>query len=121
MYFTSAIVYLSLLVHAHARVLGTRGVGRLAKHDTKPLVVHSPSNTSTGGSSGFPLSTPVPADFSVDATADPSYWLADIKHQGIAAFNSNPSSYTVFRNVMDYGATGKVRQSSSREQMLNIV
>ncbi|OJJ49111.1 hypothetical protein ASPZODRAFT_13848 [Penicilliopsis zonata CBS 506.65] len=35
-----------------------------------------------------------------------SYWLADITHQGIAAFNTDPSTYVVFRNVMDYGATG---------------
>ncbi|KAK5128061.1 hypothetical protein LTR85_005178 [Meristemomyces frigidus] len=34
------------------------------------------------------------------------YWLADIKHQGIAAFNPDPSNYTVFRNVKDFGARG---------------
>ena len=34
------------------------------------------------------------------------YWLADIKHQGIAAFNPSPNTYTVFRNVKDYGAVG---------------
>ncbi|KAK5137834.1 hypothetical protein LTR08_006602 [Meristemomyces frigidus] len=45
---------------------------------------------------------PVPA-LPVDKCA---YWLADIKHQGIAAFNPSPSTYTVFRNVMDFGAKG---------------
>ncbi|KAJ5349298.1 Pectin lyase fold/virulence factor [Penicillium brevicompactum] len=40
------------------------------------------------------------------AAADTGYWLADIAHQGIAAFNSNPSGYVVFRNVKDYGAKG---------------
>jgi hypothetical protein len=40
------------------------------------------------------------------AVSDPSYWLAGISHQGLAAFNSNPSGYTVFRNVKDYGAKG---------------
>lgn len=40
------------------------------------------------------------------AVTDPTYWLANIGHHGIAAFNSNPSSYTVFRNVKDYGAKG---------------
>ena len=40
------------------------------------------------------------------AVTDPEYWLADITHQGIAAFNSDPSSYAVFRNVKDYGAAG---------------
>jgi len=36
-----------------------------------------------------------------------SYWMEDIQHQGLAAFNSNPSGYTVFRNVKDYGAKGE--------------
>ncbi|KZT68172.1 glycoside hydrolase family 55 protein [Daedalea quercina L-15889] len=39
------------------------------------------------------------------AATDP-FWMQNIKHQGTSAFNSDPSSYTVFRNVMDYGATG---------------
>lgn len=34
------------------------------------------------------------------------YWLEDIKHQGVASFNSNPNNYTVFRNVKSYGAVG---------------
>src|SRR6201996_4764953 len=34
------------------------------------------------------------------------YWLADIKHQGIAAFNPNPDTYEVFRNVKHFGAKG---------------
>lgn len=34
------------------------------------------------------------------------YWLENIKHQGLASFNANPDSYTVFRNVKDYGAKG---------------
>ncbi|KAI1322736.1 glycoside hydrolase family 55 protein [Xylariaceae sp. FL0255] len=33
-----------------------------------------------------------------------AYWLGDIDHQGVAPFAS--SGYKVFRNVMDYGATG---------------
>ena len=41
------------------------------------------------------------------AVSDPAYWLADITHQGIAAFNAAPSSYQVFRNVKDFGAKGK--------------
>ncbi|KAG6850606.1 hypothetical protein H0H93_011274 [Arthromyces matolae] len=32
------------------------------------------------------------------AASDP-YWLETIKHQGISAYNANPSSYQVFRNV----------------------
>jgi glucan 1,3-beta-glucosidase len=33
-----------------------------------------------------------------------SYWYQNIAHQGISAFG--PSGYVVYRNVMDYGATG---------------
>ena len=40
------------------------------------------------------------------AVTDPEYWLADVTHQGIAAFNPDPSTYVVFRNVKDYGAAG---------------
>lgn len=44
------------------------------------------------------------------ATLTPaSYWLADIKHQGIAAFNPDPT-YKVFRNVKDFGATGELNK-----------
>lgn len=39
------------------------------------------------------------------AVTDPAYWLADITHQGYAPYAE--SGYVVFRNVMDYGATGK--------------
>ncbi|KAF2162825.1 glycoside hydrolase family 55 protein [Zasmidium cellare ATCC 36951] len=42
----------------------------------------------------------------VAAAVDCSYWLESIKHQGLAAFNSNPGSYQVFRNVKDFGAKG---------------
>ncbi|KAF2215448.1 glycoside hydrolase family 55 protein [Cercospora zeae-maydis SCOH1-5] len=34
------------------------------------------------------------------------YWMQAARHQGIAAFNSNPSAYQVFRNVKDFGARG---------------
>ncbi|PIL24167.1 hypothetical protein GSI_13920 [Ganoderma sinense ZZ0214-1] len=44
----------------------------------------------------------------IAGTAAPGapYWLQSIKHQGIAAFNANPSGYQVFRNVKDFGAVG---------------
>lgn len=43
-----------------------------------------------------------------DGTArdDDPYWLEKINHQGIAAYNPNPTGYKVFRNVKDYGAVG---------------
>jgi len=34
------------------------------------------------------------------------YWYETITHQGISAFG--PGGYQVYRNVMDYGATGKL-------------
>ena len=40
------------------------------------------------------------------ATASCSYWLENIEHRGISAFNPDPN-YVVFRNVKDYGAKGK--------------
>ncbi|KAJ6547049.1 exo-beta-1,3-glucanase [Mycena capillaripes] len=39
------------------------------------------------------------------APGDP-FWMQSIKHQGIAAFNSDPTTYQVFRNVKDFGAKG---------------
>lgn len=35
------------------------------------------------------------------------YWLENIQHQGVAAFNEDPAGYQVFRNVKDYGAKGE--------------
>jgi hypothetical protein len=40
------------------------------------------------------------------SAAASSYWLEDMQRQGIAAFNQNPSTYKVFRNIKDYGAKG---------------
>jgi len=37
--------------------------------------------------------------------AKASYWLDGIKHQGISPFNPD-TSYSVYRNVMGYGAKG---------------
>jgi glucan 1,3-beta-glucosidase len=35
-----------------------------------------------------------------------SYWYETIAHKGISAFNANPTTYKVYRNVKDYGAKG---------------
>ncbi|KAF9532307.1 exo-beta-1,3-glucanase [Crepidotus variabilis] len=40
------------------------------------------------------------------AAANDPFWLENIKHQGTAAFNANPSGYQVFRNVKNFGAKG---------------
>lgn len=47
-----------------------------------------------------------PTPQAADASAS-SFWVANIKRQGTAAFGSN--SYQVFRNVKDFGAKGKIR------------
>ncbi|KAJ6626226.1 pectate lyase superfamily protein-domain-containing protein [Mycena sp. CBHHK59/15] len=39
------------------------------------------------------------------APASP-FWMQNIKHQGIAAFNPNSTTYQVFRNVKDFCAKG---------------
>lgn len=49
-----------------------------------------------------------PADTTTTPTqnsASSNYWLASIKRQGTPAF-SNSSSYTIYRNVRDFGAKG---------------
>lgn len=60
------------------------------------------------GPTGTEAASTVTANIEVPAattTGKCGYWLEDIKHQGTAAFNTN-SSYTVFRNVKQYGAKG---------------
>jgi hypothetical protein len=47
-----------------------------------------------------------PEDGPEDPPPPPPYWLENIKHQGVAAFNSKPSGYQVYRNVKDFGAKG---------------
>lgn len=34
-----------------------------------------------------------------NSTPSDPFWMQDITHQGTSAFNSDPSSYQVFRNV----------------------
>lgn len=52
---------------------------------------------------------------SLAAVSDPAYWLADIAHQGISAFNPG---YQVFRNVKDFGAQGTARHSLSTSHII---
>ncbi|KAF9567581.1 exo-beta-1,3-glucanase [Agrocybe pediades] len=58
---------------------------------------------STALSLGTSCSAPLGAGTA--AASDP-FWMQSIKHQGISAFNPNPSGYQVFRNVKDFGAKG---------------
>jgi hypothetical protein len=55
--------------------------------------------------SGLGSSCSKPLSHGTSAPGDP-FWMESIKHQGTAAFNSDPKSYKVFRNVKDFGAKG---------------
>ncbi|KAF8847257.1 pectin lyase-like protein [Acephala macrosclerotiorum] len=70
-----------------------------AVHDVTALFTNASTTLTTTTST----SAKVPGAAAV--TAAP-YWLEGIKHQGISAFNTNSSSYQVFRNVKDFGAKG---------------
>ncbi len=52
--------------------------------------------------SSAPAPLPVPA--TTAATTSSSYWVANIARQGTVPFGT--SGYQIFRNVMDFGATG---------------
>jgi glucan 1,3-beta-glucosidase len=54
----------------------------------------------------IPLET-LRQSFEAAASRPDGYWLNDLSGNGYAAFNPNPGSYKVFRNVRDYGAVGK--------------
>ena len=41
-----------------------------------------------------------------NASPSDPYWLQNIAHQGYAPYAPSPSSYSVYRNVKDYGAVG---------------
>ncbi|KAH9827683.1 glycoside hydrolase family 55 protein [Teratosphaeria destructans] len=64
------------------------------------------SYTKYSGPSPTAKLAPSPTTAQLAATDTCSFWLEDIKHQGVAAFNSDPESYQVFRNVKDFGAKG---------------
>jgi glucan 1,3-beta-glucosidase len=55
--------------------------------------------------SGLGTSCLAPLTGGTAAPGDP-YWLETIQHQGTSAFNPDPSTYEVFRNVKDFGAKG---------------
>lgn len=54
------------------------------------------TGTQLGLEFNLTISPPISSDAA--AAADP-FWLEAVQHQGKAAFNSNPTSYQVFRNV----------------------
>ena len=60
------------------------------------------------GSAAAPvLAAPAAQNISIESTASSSWWMNSITRQGASAFNPD-ASYQVFRNVMDFGAKGKI-------------
>lgn len=111
MYSSTLIKCLSLLLCANAQLLDSPAVDELASSALAPFEqytsVEALSEIITPAASIQTGNTNIQAAVSGEAAADTAYWLADIAHQGVAAFNPNPSGYTVFRNVKDYGAKGE--------------
>jgi len=81
----------------------------------KQYIGYAPSVTPAAVAAGPSVDALRKTKTSTTSSATPtstacSYWLDDIKHQGVAAFNSN-TNYTVYRNVKDYGAVGTSTES----------
>ncbi|KAJ6110142.1 hypothetical protein N7486_002377 [Penicillium sp. IBT 16267x] len=110
MHCSSVIPSLFFLACASAQLLDIPAVDKIVSSALRPfeqyIANHSASGVTSTSASSKNDSQTFQAISAVAATADTAYWLADITHQGIAAFNPNPSTYTVFRNVKDYGAKG---------------
>jgi glucan 1,3-beta-glucosidase len=111
MHYSSVIAYLSLLAGANAQLLEIPAVDNLVSSAMRSFEQYTslgdPTRVATAVASLKTNTAKVAKVNAGVAAADTAYWLADIAHQGIAAFNSNPSGYKVFRNVKDYGAKGK--------------
>ncbi|KAJ5087004.1 Pectin lyase fold/virulence factor [Penicillium alfredii] len=109
MHYTSVISSIILAACVSAQVLDIPAVDEIVSSALSPFADYTAYHGPTGSASAALSSTTAETKqriASVQAVADASYWLADITHQGIAAFNTNPSGYKVFRNVKDYGAKG---------------
>lgn len=112
MYYSSVVKYLSLLACANAQLLEIPAVDAIVSSALLPFEQYmsfgAPTKVASAAVS-FETRVAATAESAVAAVAaaDTAYWLADIAHQGVAAFNPNPSGYKVFRNVKDYGAKGE--------------
>jgi hypothetical protein len=49
----------------------------------------------------------------VSAGPNEPFWMQNICHQGIAAFNAKPAKYQMFRNILDFGARGEGRTDNT--------
>ena len=96
------LVCLSLAQHVHDFIPQVaQDVQYMLSRFDKWQSYHGPTGTATRAKqTGRPHPTrPTPASAC-------SYWLEDIKHQGLAPFHADPAAYQVFRNVQDFGAKG---------------
>lgn len=108
----SFIKYISLLACVRAQLLHIPAVDEIVSSALVPFEQYTAFGAATKVASAVAsIETNIVenahATVAKVAAADTAYWLADIAHQGVAAFNSNPSGYKVFRNVKDYGAKGE--------------
>lgn len=98
-------------LQAYSLVHLTLGVASLVSVQAHPAAKHQSTPTaepvgkvskavalSAGSSCGGATLTP-------SVTSAPM-WIQGITHNGMASFNSNPSTYQVYRNVKDFGAKG---------------
>ena len=71
------------------------------------LVGASPFASPQAATNAAPQTAETPAPQSAaTAGSSSSYWLSSIKRQGTVPFGGS-SSYTIFRNVKDFGAKGE--------------
>lgn len=70
------------------------------------LLVAVPSSLVGASPVASPQATTTASPAAGVAGTSSSYWLANIQRQGTVPFG-NGSSYTIFRNVKDFGAKGK--------------
>ncbi|CAG8321252.1 unnamed protein product [Penicillium salamii] len=107
--FSSLIKLLPLMVGINAQLLDIPAVDELVSSAMLPFeqyAYNTPAESTIPAVAVSTTAAKVQAAAVEAAAADNAYWLADIAHQGVAAFNSNPAGYKVFRNVKDYGAKG---------------
>lgn len=107
----------ALALHAHlhkldldaktdAIIRGRRGVGAGDVADApRSILAHIVTDMTTPSEPRKHASVKPSSSVRLNDYCAP-YWLEDIKHQGFASFNPNPRNYTVFRNVIDFGAVG---------------
>lgn len=100
------IVLLAVTVNASHDI---PAVDRLVSSVMSSLAAYTEYTTPTGtATASVPAATDLnltAQEFASAEAVGASWWLESIAHQGVAAFNSDPS-YKVFRNVKDYGAKG---------------